>query len=86
MDLNIAKKIVAAAKKTWDSEDIYLMEDYSGRGMYGTTVVGLVCEDTASVAFHINRDSSLTTEEKLECCLALLKAKKDSMGCSIILY
>lgn len=47
-----------------------LRTNYSGRGMFGATCWGIVCEDANDVI----------------CDVGLKGSKTDSMGCSVIVY
>ena len=60
--------------------DVEVREDYSGRGMYGETCVGLVVEDTADLL----ATGFAAAEEGID--YRALPKRTDSMGRSIIVY
>jgi hypothetical protein len=78
----IAKSILEDA--CWDADldpDEALRTDYSGRGMYGASCVGLVHSDIDSLIAFVSLVRTRVGDE-----WALRGARQDSMGMSVITY
>lgn len=85
MDNNIIKEFI---KEFCEDQDLDYREDYSGRGMYGRSCIGIVCDNPLSTllalfAYIIDSDDSIGGSEVQ---YALGKPEEDGMGMSSILY
>lgn len=100
MDLRVAKLIVKTAEDE-GLDGVSLHENYSGRGMYGKTTAGIVCDSDgdllAAVASAVwnfagacgDPDEGGLDENDLSIdtiVLALRRTSQDSMGRSRIIY
>lgn len=71
-----------------EEQELGYREDYSGRGMFGSRCVGIVCGDPLSTlaelfAFIVDSDDGISGGEIQD---ALGKPEEDSMGMRNILY
>jgi hypothetical protein len=69
----------------------YLTIDYSGRGMYGDSCIGVVCADPARVMFDLGmaigeRAANETGTRWWDLSESFKRARTDSMGLSSIVY
>jgi hypothetical protein len=86
MDAALCKKIVDLSQSLdLDGAELKLREDYSGRGMYGRSTGGIICDSTgafiqavAAYAQENPDDDDLVPE--------LRNIRQDSMGRQIIFY
>lgn len=74
-----------------DPEDIYVYEDYSGRGMYGNLTDGLVVSDFMEInklVRHICEDRSNIKDIDVEDFLDKITSlnRRDNLGYDTILY
>jgi hypothetical protein len=93
MKIEVAKALANAAAEI--GVDMDIREGYSGRGMYGKTTVGVICEDwpillqcaalagaRVQEAEHEDEDSTLTLDEFVDGLII----SHDSMGHRLIAY
>lgn len=71
-----------------EDQELDYREDYSGRGMFGSRCVGIVCDNPLSTllelfAFIVDSDDGISGDEVQ---YALGKPEEDSMGMRNILY
>ena len=88
MNQEQAEKIVAWIKDRYDDGEVFsVQEDYSGRGMYGTTTAAISFTDlnVASGAFWIGRavEAIGTEDDELE---AMTSLRFDQLGLGHIVY
>lgn len=67
-----------------ESNELEFREDYSGRGMYGRTCIGIVCDDTLGTLMQLV--DAIRDELDISLYDVLGSPKMDSMGLSSILY
>lgn len=75
-------------KNFCNEEDYDYRDDYSGRGMYGTKCIGIICYDPLSTlaelfAYIIDSDDEICGADILD---ALGEPETDNMGMKMILY
>lgn len=85
MDNNIIKEFI---REFCEEQDLDYREDYSERGIYGRSCIGIVCDNPLSVllalfVYIIDSDDGIGGSEVQ---YALGEPKEDSMGMSSILY
>lgn len=67
-----------------ESNELEFRTDYSGRGMFGKTCVGVVCDDPISTVVEI---ADAIRDNGFDCASTELGAiRQDSMGLSRIIY
>ena len=71
-----------------EDQELDYREDYSGRGMFGSRCVGIVCDNPLSTllelfAFIVDSDDGISGDEVQ---YTLGKPEEDSMGMRNILY
>lgn len=75
MTLDQAKKIVEILNDEGVEARVY--ENYSGRGMYGATCTGIVCDDPVSVGAAASRARVKKADRP---------RRSDNLGRSLIIY
>jgi hypothetical protein len=80
---NLTDQQTSLVRRATDDAHVSLRFDYSGRGMYGRTCLGMVFDDISDflqAIVYIDRDDPDLSERLIsQCCL-------DSMGMSQIAY
>lgn len=73
--------------------DCEIRYEYSGRGMYGKTTTGIVCDSRESLIEELTKqnigceeDESTDYKDRLELISKISNARIDNMGYSVILY
>jgi hypothetical protein len=68
-------------------EGFSIREEYSGRGMFGTTCAGIDLDSDEVLPFVAALTALLTERDRLGDALSLAsKARTDSMGSDVVLY
>ena len=85
MNLNEMKEEVFNTAIQESQCDAEVYEDYSGRGMYGNTVVGITIEqgDQSKIIQHITQAATELYPEHVD---RIVPRRSDNMGLQIILY
>jgi len=90
MNEKLAKKLIETAEN-YDSIELELYENYSGRGMYGETTTGIVCDSFSELmvvgfvlGVYVGEDESCHDDESFALMLETLRW--DNLGRRIIFY
>ena len=85
MDLNIARLIVEAG-----DEDMTLIEDYSGRGMFGDDTAAISCHGVgpllAAVAIAVDQLDDESEADGEEIADAVRSIRSDQLGLGMVWY
>jgi len=84
MDIQLAKQLVELLEDR--GEDASLREDYSGRGMYGRSTAGVVCDGIGTLLKAVLEDAHLFVEDGSPMYDRISSFSTDSMGYSTIIY
>jgi hypothetical protein len=85
MTQKTAELLIESAYNAGINAEIY--ENYSGRGMYGTTTTGITIENELEFALAVAETARNATDEEYDTlCNELKRLRTDSLGFNIIIY
>ena len=84
MDIELAKKLVEILEDRGEEASLY--EAYSGRGMYGRTTAGVVCDGLGTLLQVVIEDAPQFVEDDYPMFDNISGFNTDSMGMSTIIY